>query len=228
MPKAGAKGGMHKKVMGMPVWVWVGVLAGGLLLGVYMRRKSSTGGAAPADTSGDTSMGAGATPSDNGLGSSQADMQDFLNAQGDLLNQFGSSLQDLILSSQGGANFGDGGFTDSGGDSVGGDSTGTVTLGLGNSGDLDLSGLSPATLRAAWADYAAAQKKSGIITQTHTIPASHPGTTVRVAGGSWTQVSGASRAAVKKVKAIFVPARAGQRAHWAIPSGRWVSGPGYY
>lgn len=227
--KTTAKGsGMKRKVLGMPVWVWAAAIAGGLIIGVYLRRKSASAAApATSDTSGqsDASFGAGATPTDNGLGSNTADMQQFLDAQGQLLDQFGSGLQQLLMSTQNGANWGDQGFTDQGGQSIGGDSTGTVTLGLGNTGDLNLSSLNPATLRAAWADYNAAQRRQGITAPRTNVRPSAAGTTQRVPGGSWTQVSGA---AVRRVKAIFVPARGGQRAHWALPSGRWVSGPGYY
>jgi hypothetical protein len=234
-PKTAAKGhGLRRKVLGLPVWAWGAVIVGGVLMGVYLRRKSASAASTTADTSTtDTSAGAGATPSDNGLGSSSMDLQGFLDAQGQLLDQFGTGLQGLLTSSQAGANFGDGGFTDSGGGSFGGDSTGTVatgTISLGpynQGGDLNLSSLSPAALKAAWADYAAAQRKQGI-TAPKAIPYSRPGTTVKVPGGAFTQVSKAPAAAAKKVRAIFVPKHGSERAHWALPSGRWVSGPGLY
>jgi len=231
-PKPQPKGkGLSKKVMGMPVWVWLAAAAGGLLIGLYLRNRSGGSAVQQSDSAGSTGDGtgldlsAGATPSDNGLGSSSADLTDFLQQESGMLTDFLGGMQDLIASNQANANWGDGGFTDtSGSDSPGGDSTGTVTLGLGNTGDLNLSALTPASIKAAWAQYNATQKRQGIHTQT-TVKPSTRGTT----SAGWTQVSGPAKAAAKKVKAIFVPAHKGERAHWALPgSGRWVSGPGVY
>jgi hypothetical protein len=218
-PKAAKGSGLKRKVLGLPVYVWAGALAGGLILGIYLRRKSAGSAQSQPDmASQDTSsLGAGATPSDNGVGSSTADTQAFLDAQGQLLQDFGTQLQGLLSGVQTGLNDGEGLTT------PGPDMPVEPTPGV------DLTqGLTPATLKAAWADYYAAQKKQGITTQTHAIPYSRPGTTVKVAGGAFTQVSRAPAAAVRKVRAIFVPAHKGERAHWALPSGRWVAGPGLY
>lgn len=40
-----------KKIMGLPLYVWLGVAAGGLLLGIYLRRKGSSSGTGAAATS---------------------------------------------------------------------------------------------------------------------------------------------------------------------------------
>jgi hypothetical protein len=230
-----AKGhGLKRKLFGLPVWAWAGVIGGGVIIGVYLRRKGSAASSASTDTTqSDGTLGAGASPSDNG-GSSSMDLQGFLDAQGQLLDQFGSGLQDLLAQTQGSANWGSGGFGDTSGGDGSGDSTGTVTSGaisLGpynQGGDLNLSTLTPAALKAAWADYRKATPMYA--TAYPNIKASTTGTTVKVPGGAFTQVSASrpAQAAAKKVKAIFVAKHGTERAHWALPSGRWVSGPGYY
>lgn len=52
---------MHKKLMGLPAYVWLGAAVAGLFLGLYLRSRSSgtstanTGTAVPVETSTDTS-----------------------------------------------------------------------------------------------------------------------------------------------------------------------------
>jgi hypothetical protein len=193
--KAKPKGkGVGRRVLGMPLWVWIAAGAGGLLIGLYLRRKAA--GTAPAQTAGDTSgdlggglgdaaTGAGASPSDNGLGSSSVDLQGFLDASGAQQENFLGSLTDLISSMQTSANGGEGLL-----------------------GDTPIPRTDPRTAIP-------------IGTSTRKVPI------IAAFGGAKTKSSGPA-VVKKKQKAIFVPAKKGERAHWALPSGSWVKGPGLY
>jgi hypothetical protein len=195
------------------------------MIGIYLRKKGA-GAAAPAaattpdQTGNGLDASAGASPTDNGLGSPSVDLQGFLDAESSQLQQFLSGIQDTL-----GA--GGGGFVNGGSGGTDGTTTGTTDGAPATTGDWQLT---PAQIAAAWKAYNASHAKDGAHTQTTVSP---KGTTVKVPGGAFTQVSGTalSRAA-GKVRAIFVPAHKvkgkTEKAHWALPSGAWVKGPGLY
>lgn len=93
---ASPKGG-GKKIMGLPVYVWVGALAAGLLLGLYLRSRGSSSGstaaASPAvDTSSTpTSIDSGLSGQSVGLNGSTATVD---NGMSDLLNSLAVQSQD--------------------------------------------------------------------------------------------------------------------------------------
>lgn len=225
--KAGGKG-LNKKVAGLPLWIWIGAGVGGLMLGLYLRSRSAGASSTGAPASEAGTAGAGATPGDNGLGSSTTDLSGFMQGQADFQQAIAGQISDLTgaiqdfmnASSMGfaGGSFDVGNPADFG---AGGEQTQTSGE---SSGPNLLAGLTPATLKAAWSGYVKAQRKLGFApTATRTSPA---GTTARVPGGLFTQVSGpkpTGKPARPTKTAIWVPSRGGARAHWASPAGKWLS-----
>lgn len=92
---------------GLPVWVWGLALAGGLVLGVYLRRRPAGGQPQQPEQGGvdqTGTLGAGATPTDNGLGSPSVDMAGFTQSIESGFQALAGQLADLSAAVQESAN----------------------------------------------------------------------------------------------------------------------------
>jgi len=89
-PASKPAGGLNKKVGGLPLWAWGGLVLAAVGIGLYFRSRSggaSTATAQP-DTSGQTAAGTGDVG--GGTGSASPDLTDLEGSISDLVNALGS------------------------------------------------------------------------------------------------------------------------------------------